>query len=154
MDNEHTQHPGGEAAVPATPEETDYKRLYEAAHRELETVKTESAKRVEAAEANAKTHEATAKAFAAENLRRKVAAEHGVPSDAFEFLAGDEETALRESARKLVSLTERAPVQAGTVTNPPAHQPPSVDDQVNAALRHGHTTEAIRLKRQQAFGPK
>ena len=148
MDHEHTQHPGGDiAAEPAAKTEPDYQRLYEAAHHELETVKADSAKRIEAAEASAKT-------LAAENLRRKVAAEHGVPPDAFEFLAGEDEAMLRESARKLVSLTERAPVQAGTVTNPPAHQTPSVDDQVNAALRHGHTTEAIRLKRQQAFGPK
>ena len=147
MDTQTHQSGSEDAPMASATAETDYQHLYEEAHRELEAVKADSSKRVEAAEANTR-------ALAAENLRRKVAAEHGVPADAYEFLAGDTETALRENARKLASLTERAPVQAGTVTNPPAHQPPSVDEQVNAALRHGHTTEAIRLKRRQAFGPK
>jgi len=120
-----------------------------AARLELQNIKDAELSELERLKKSAAELESRVQASELENLRRKVAQEESVPIDAFEYLAGNDEEALRASARKLVTLIGSKAVQAaGTRTQPGTGQAPTIDDQIAAAEKSGNRALSISLKNQ------
>jgi len=121
----------------------------EEARKQAEMTETEREK------ARADKAEADAKDASAKLLKLQIATEAGVPVDALDLLTATDEDGLRAQAAAVVKLaggTETTPKKAGSNTNPAGGQQPSIDEQITAAQKAGNNQEAIRLKRQKAFG--
>jgi hypothetical protein len=88
-----------------------------------------------------------------DNLKRKVAQEENVPVEGLEYLAGDDESTLRQNAQKLVTLIgSKASAAAGSRTQPAGNQAPTIDEQISAAERSGNRALSISLKNQKMRG--
>ena len=96
-----------------------------------------------------------------EALVLRVAGEAKLKPEAVDLVAGDDETTIKASVDKLVSLGLVAtdagaavggnqPVRAGTVTNPGSQQAAGYAEKIAAAEKSGNVGESIRLKREQA----
>lgn len=134
-----------------------YERLARKFEKELEGYRTAERERqqadmteLERTKAALAAVEAKAAESEAQLLRQRVALELGVPADALEFLTGSDEETIRAQASRLTGLIGARPTAAGTVTNPPGNQIPSIDEQIAAAQSRGDWQTSIRLKRQQA----
>ncbi len=139
-------------------EAAKFRRLFEKAEADrkkletdLQAIKDKDLSELEKAKKDALEATERAKRLEAENLRRKVAAEAGVPADAFDFLTGEDEETLKAQATKLVGMIGKpGAAPAGTTTQPAGGGGPSVDDQITAAEKAGNFALAITLKRQRA----
>lgn len=130
---------------PAEPHPNDphkYRRLFEREEATRKAAETQAAQEKERAD-KAETERLDA-------LKRAVAAENGLAPEAVEFLTASDEAGLLAQATKLGGMVGAKPVVAGTVTNPPGQQTPSIDEQISAAQKAGNTALAISLKRQKA----
>jgi hypothetical protein len=151
--------PPADPANPPAPdnEAAKWRRLAEKNERELKKFQDAEAERQKADMSEldrlkAENEERATKlaALEAENLRRRVASEAGLAADVLEFLTGTDEETLKAQAARLAAMVKAAPTRAGTTTNPPGGQQPSLDEQIAAAQKAGNVALAIGLKRRAA----
>ena len=109
-----------------------------------EARKTAELSEVDRLKKEAADNKTAAEAARLETLRLKAGKD--LPDEALEFLTGTDEATLAAQAEKLRKVYPAAPASAGTLTNPPANQAPSVDEQIAAAEKAGNGLQAIRLK--------
>lgn len=161
---------GGANTGAGANEENKFRRLHEAEEKkrqaaearvaELEAAEKKRAEaqmselereKARATELEAKAAEAQKRAddLAHEKLRGQVAAKHHLTTEAMDLLTGADEAALEANAAKLAAIMKQ-PAAAGTITHPAGGQSPSVDEQINQALKAGNIRESIRLKRERA----
>jgi ubiquitin len=151
--------PPAENAPTGENEASKFRRLFEKAEKEREALaakikEQEDAKlsELEKATNRAKELEDQLNKERTERLRLKIATESGLSPEDMDFVVGSDEETMRTSAQRLAARIGAAPKAAGTVTNPPSPQAPSIDERIAAAERSGNRMEAIRLKRERAFG--
>jgi hypothetical protein len=151
--NPPAEQPKGES------EENKFRRLFEKEQKERETLakrlqEIEDAKLSDIEKANKRAQELETELNKerTERLRLKIATESGLSPEDMDFVIGGDEQTMRESAQRLAARIGAAPKSAGTVTNPPSPQAPTMDEQIQAAEASGNRMEAIRLKRIKAFG--
>lgn len=147
-------HEAAEARAKAAEAKAAALEAAEAARARAELSDLERAK-AEAADFQTKAEKAEAKAalLERERLIERIVAEHGLPADqAAEWLSATDEAGLRAQAVKLAAIMKQ-PAVAGTTSQPSRGGSPSIDDQINAALKAGQTVKAIQLKREKASAP-
>jgi len=117
---------------------------------EMQAIKDAELSEVERLKKQSAELESRVRASESEALRRKVAQEEKVPIEALEYLFGNDEDALRGSARKLVVLigSKTANSALGSRTQPAASQIPTLDEQIAAAEKTGNRVLSISLKNQ------
>lgn len=118
----------------------------------LAAQKTAEAGKVKSAEERLAALEQANVAATERALRLEAIAKHGLTVEDLDFLPGTTAESIEQQAAKLAGRLGKAPVVAGTITNPPANQAPGIDERITAAEKSGDALTSIRLKRERAFG--
>ena len=151
--------PSADPGKPGGNDENKYRRLFEDADKRAKDLEAKEKERTDAELSEAeklkkRADEAESKVL--DLTKRTLAAEGGLPSEMVEFITATDEAGIKAQVEKLAAklvppaTPPTVPVIAGTTTNPPGGQQPSVDEQIAEAYKNGNRNEAIRLKRQKA----